>query len=237
MLHGIPICEERTMDAEYWLKRWRDGRTGWHREEVMPLLVQHWSALNVPRGARVLVPLCGKSLDMLWLSQQGMRVLGIDVSPIAIESFLAENQLHARTRSTAEGTHYDVTNAPGGEIEIVNGDVFEIDPEVIAQCQAFYDRAALIAMPAWMRERLAIDVYLQLPAGSTGLLITLDYSEDEMQGPPFSVAGAEVHRLFDQQWNIEQLEHRDILASQPSFQGQGVTALHTGVYALARRAD
>lgn len=225
------------METEYWLKRWREGRTGWHHEEVMPLLVQHWSALNVRPGARVLVPLCGKSLDMLWLSQQGMRVLGIDVSPIAIESFLAENQLHARTRSTAEGTHYEVTNAPGGDIEIINGDVFEADSEAVAQCAAFYDRAALIAMPAPMRDRLANDVYLQLPADSSGLLITLDYPEHEMQGPPFSVDDAEVHRLFDRQWNVERLERRDILASQPMFSGQGVTALHTTVYALTRHAD
>jgi len=225
------------METEYWLKRWREGRTGWHHEEVMPLLVQHWSALNVRPGARVLVPLCGKSLDMLWLSQQGMRVLGIDVSPIAIESFLAENQLHARTRSTAEGTHYEITNAPGGDIEIINGDVFEADPEAVAQCAAFYDRAALIAMPAPMRDRLANDVYLQLPADSSGLLITLDYPEHEMQGPPFSVDDAEVHRLFDRQWNVERLERRDILASQPMFSGQGVTALHTTVYALTRHAD
>jgi len=166
-----------------------------------------------------------------------MRVLGIDVSPIAIESFLAENQLHARTRSTAEGTHYEVTNAPGGDIEIINGDVFEADPEAVAQCAAFYDRAALIAMPAPMRGRLANDVYLQLPADSSGLLITLDYPEHEMQGPPFSVDDAEVHRLFDRQWNVERLERRDILASQPMFSGQGVTALHTTVYALTRHAD
>ena len=237
MRHGVPTCEAPTMETEYWLKRWREGRTGWHRDDVMPLLMQHWPALNVPRGTRVLVPLCGKSLDMLWLSQQGMRVLGIDVSPIAIESFLAENQLHARTRSSSEGTHYDITNAPGGDIEIINGDVFETDPEAIAHCEAFYDRAALIAMPARMRERLAGDVYLQLPAASAGLLITLDYPENEMQGPPFSVDGAEVHRLFDQPWKVEQLERRDILASQPSFLEQGVTALHTSVYALARRAD
>ncbi len=224
------------METEYWLKRWREGRTGWHREEVMPLLVQHWPALNVPRGARVLVPLCGKSLDMLWLSRQGMHVLGVDVSAIAIESFLAENQLHARTRSTPEGTHYDVTNAPGGEIEIINGDVFELDPAVIARCDAFYDRASIIAMPAAMRGRMADTVYMQLPAGSAGLLIALDYPENEMQGPPFSVDEAELRRLFDQQWNIEQMERRDILASQPSFQEQGVTALHTSVYALTRRA-
>ena len=224
------------MEAEYWLKRWREGRTGWHRSEVMPLLVQHWSALNVPRGSRVLVPLCGKSLDMLWLAQQGMRVLGVDVSPVAIESFLAENQLHARTRGEADGTHYEITNA-SGEIEIINGDAFALDPDEVAQCNVFYDRAALIAMPAPMRRRLVDELYVQLPAGSAGLLITLAYPGNEMQGPPFSVDDAEVHDLFDRRWRVDCLEYRDILASQPSFSDQGVSALHTGVYALTRRAN
>jgi thiopurine S-methyltransferase len=224
------------MEAEYWLKRWREGRTGWHRSEVMPLLVQHWSALNVPRGSRVLVPLCGKSLDMLWLAQQGMRVLGVDVSPVAIESFLAENQLHARTRGEADGTHYEITNA-SGEIEIINGDAFALDPDEVAQCNVFYDRAALIAMPAPMRRRLVDELYVQLPAGSAGLLITLAYPGNEMQGPPFSVDDAEVHDLFDKRWQVDRLEYRDILASQPSFSNQGVSALHTGVYALTRRAN
>jgi len=222
------------MEPDYWRERWREGRIGFHRGEANPLLIANRATFD--ECTRVLVPLCGKSLDMLWLSRQGMHVLGVDVSAIAIESFLAENQLHARTRSTAEGTHYDVTNAPGGEIEIINGDVFELDPAVIARCDAFYDRASIIAMPAAMRGRMADTVYMQLPAGSAGLLIALDYPENEMQGPPFSVDEAELRRLFDQQWNIEQMERRDILASQPSFQEQGVTALHTSVYALTRRA-
>ena len=226
------------MNAEYWLQRWQEGRTGWHHESVMPLLEQHWGALDVDRGTRVLVPLCGKSLDMLWLARQGLEVLGAEISPLAIEAFLAENHLQARKSEAADGMHYRIAEAAaGGSIEIINGDVFEADPEAVAQCAAFYDRAALIAMPAPMRDRLANDVYLQLPADSSGLLITLDYPEHEMQGPPFSVDDAEVHRLFDRQWNVERLERRDILASQPMFSGQGVTALHTTVYALTRHAD
>ena len=88
-----------------------------------------------------------------------------------------------------------------------------------------------------MRQRLVDELYAQLPAGSAGLLITLAYPESEMQGPPFSVDDAEVHDLFEKHWQVDQLEYRDILASQPSFSEQGVSALHTGVYALTRRAN
>ena len=224
------------MKVEYWLQRWKEGRTGWHHESVMPLLEKHWSEAGVAPGTRVLVPLCGKSLDMLWLAQQGLHVLGVEISPVAIEAFLAENHLQARKSEAAGGTHYKIVNAPAdGHIEIINGDVFGVAPSQFESCGAFYDRAALIAFPAPMRDRLAHDVYAKLPAGARGLLITLDYPAGEMEGPPFSVDEAEVHRLFDPQWDIRQVERRDILASQPSFSESGVTALHTTVYALARR--
>lgn len=222
------------MDSEYWLQRWRDGRTGWHHDKVMPLLAKHWPTLSVAHDSRVLVPLCGKSLDMLWLAEQGLRVLGADLSPIAIEAFLTENHLHARAHSMADGTHYVVTNPPAGAIELINGNVFDIAPATLATCHAFYDRAASIAMPATDRRQFADRVYAKLPAGARGLLITLDYPDGEMDGPPFSVNDAEVHRMFDAHWTAQQLERRDILASQPSFRDSGVTALHTAVYALTR---
>ena len=224
------------MKAEYWLQRWKEGRTGWHHESVMPLLEQHWGTLGVAPGTRVLVPLCGKSLDMLWLAQQGMRVLGVEITSLAVDAFLAENHLQASKTEAADGTHYRITNAPAnGDIEIINGDVFGVAPGLLKECGAFYDRAALIAFPEPMRDRLAHDVYAKLPAGARGLLITLDYPAGEKEGPPFSVDDAEAHRLFDPQWDIRQLERRDILASQPSFSESGVTALHTTVYALTRR--
>jgi len=224
------------MKTEYWLQRWREGRTGWHHESVMPLLEKHWGALDVAPGTRVLVPLCGKSLDMLWLAQQGFSVLGVEISPVAIEAFLAENHLHAHKAEAADGTHYRIADAPAnGDIEIVNGDVFGVASGPLEECGAFYDRAALIAFPAPMRERLAREVYAKLPAGARGLLITLEYPAGEMEGPPFGVDEAEVRRLCDAQWHVRQLERRDILASQPSFLESGVTALHTAVYTLARR--
>src|SRR5690348_18017582 len=86
------------MRAEFWLERWREGRTGFHRDTPMPLLLRHWPALALPRGSRVLVPLCGKTLDMPWLAEQGHRVLGVELSPLAVEQFFAGQGL-APTRS------------------------------------------------------------------------------------------------------------------------------------------
>lgn len=224
------------MESDYWLQRWREGRTGWHHASVMPLLEQHWDMLRAAPGTRVLVPLCGKSLDMPWLAQQGMRVVGVEISSVAVAAFLAENRLHAHKTEAADGTHYRITGAPAdGSIEIINGDVFGLAPGMLEACGAFYDRAALIALPAPMRERLVREVYAKLIKGARGLLITLEYPDAEMEGPPFSVDEAEVYRLFDPHWDVRLVERRDILASQPSFSDNGVTALHTAVYALARR--
>ena len=65
------------MDADFWQQRWREGRTGFHQDRPTPLLAQYWDAIGVAAGARVLVPLCGKSLDLAWLAARGHRVLGV----------------------------------------------------------------------------------------------------------------------------------------------------------------
>jgi thiopurine S-methyltransferase len=157
-------------------------------------------------------------------------VRGVELSPLAIEKFFSEHALHPQSRSMPHGKHYQA-----GEIEIINADIFEVDAAQFANCGAIYDRAALIALPPPMRERYARTVYGALPAGCRGLLIVLEYPQHEMEGPPFSVEEREVHRLFGEHWDIELLERRDILDSQPSFSEQGITALRTAVYRLGKR--
>lgn len=218
------------METEYWLKRWREGRTGWHRSEVMPLLVQHWAALDAPRGSRVLVPLCGKSLDMPWLASQGLRVRGVELAAQAVEDFFAEHPLSPQTRELPYGTHYDA-----GEIKIINADIFEVNAAQFANCGAIYDRAALIALPPPMRERYVADVHAKLPSGCRGLLVTLEYPQVEKAGPPFSVQADEVAGRFGHGWVVDLLERRDILAAQPGFVAEGVTSLHTSAWRLLRR--
>ena len=215
------------MDADFWLQRWREGRTGFHREAVMPLLEKHWPALGLKPGGRVFVPLAGKSLDMLWLAAQGQRVLGVELSPIAVEQFFAENRLEAQTHTSAAGVHY-----MADDIELIRGDVFALDAAALADCAGVYDRAALIALPPALRSRYVSEVYARLPQGCRALLITLEYPQHEREGPPFSVDEAEVRRLFSPAWRIDVLERRDILADEPGF---GVSALATAVYRLDKQ--
>ena len=218
------------MHPDFWLQRWHDNQIGFHQNKPTPLLLKHWPAIGMPVGATVFVPLAGKSLDMVWFASQGYRVLGVELSPLAIKQFISEHGIVPEVRESKYGTHYIA-----GNVEIIQGDVFALDAEALQDCSVVFDRAALIALPAELRKRYVDEVYSLLPQGCRGLLITLEYPQHEKQGPPFSVTEAEVRERFEAQWHVETLERRDILAQQPAFAEEGVTALDTVVYRLIRR--
>ncbi len=219
------------MQPEFWLQRWQQGQIGFHRAEVMPLLERHWPSLQLDPGSRVLVPLCGKSLDMHWLAAQGHRVLGVEISPQAVTQFFAEAGLRPERRSSALGEHFSA-----GPIEIILGDAFTLDDATLAGIAGLYDRAALIALPPELRQRYRDTVYARLPAGCRALLITLEYPQAEKAGPPFAVDQAEVES-FAPAWRVELAERRDILAQEPGFRAEGVSALSTAVYRMRRAGD
>jgi thiopurine S-methyltransferase len=218
------------MEPDFWLERWREARTGFHQDAPTPLLLKHWPAVGAAPGSRVFVPLAGKSLDMAWFASQGYRVLGAELSPLAVAQFFESQGVEPAIETAADGVHHIA-----GPIELVQGDVFALDADLIAGCAAVFDRAAIIALPPEMRERYIREVYGRLPSGCRGLLITLEYPQQEKAGPPFSVAEDEVRALFEGEWRVTLLERREILEQQPNFQAEGVTALATVVYRLERK--
>ncbi|KRG69019.1 thiopurine S-methyltransferase [Pseudoxanthomonas dokdonensis] len=220
------------MEAEFWLQRWQQGKTGFHQDRVMPLLQRHWPALRMPDGSRVLVPLAGKSLDMIWLAACGHQVLGVELSALAVAQFFAENDLVPRISRSRYGVHHHA-----GNIELICGDVFDLDMQMLADCRGVYDRAALIALPEDLRQRYVRHVYGQLPRDCRGLLITLEYPQHEKSGPPFSVTADAVDQLFQPQWRVERQEHQDILSREPAFIADGVTDLSTTLYRLDHLQD
>lgn len=218
------------MDPAFWHQRWHDNQIGFHQDQPTPLLLKHWDAVGAAPGARVFVPLCGKSLDLAWFASRGHRVLGVELSSLAIAQFFAEHGLQPTVRDSRYGRHYEA-----GPIELVCGDAFGLDADLLADCTAVYDRAALIALPPDLRRRYAGELYARLPQGCRGLLVTLDYPQHEKDGPPFSVTGDEVRALYGGDWRLDLLERRDILAQQPRFRADGVTDLHTSAWRMERR--
>ncbi|GAA5076545.1 thiopurine S-methyltransferase [Lysobacter panacisoli] len=218
------------MQPDFWHQRWQDNQIGFHQDQPTPLMLKHWSSLQVPTGARVFVPLAGKTRDMAWFASQGYRVLGVELSRIAVEAFFEEHGLTPAVRESRYGTHYEA-----GNVELVCGDAFALDAAALADCSAVFDRAALIALPPALRERYVHELHARLPSGCCGLLITLEYPQHEKDGPPFSVIEDEVRSLYARDWNVTTLERRAILEQQPKFAEEGVTALDTVVYRLQRR--
>lgn len=217
------------MDAGFWEARWRDNRIGFHKPEINTFLQAHWSQLEVPAGATVLVPLCGKSLDMLWLAERGHRVMGVEVSRLAVEAFFTDNNLPCTRREQGSFSIYE-----SGRLQLWCGDFFALQATHTAEVTAVYDRASLIALPQTMRQDYVTHLDTLLPGPQRTLLITLDYAQREMPGPPFAVAASEVAALYEPRWTVTRVAARDALAEEQRFRERGLTRLSEEAYILDR---
>ena len=112
---------------------------------------------------------------------------------------------------------------------------FDVTPELLQGVAGVYDRAALIALPPALRTRYAGHSAAILPAATATLLVTMEYAQNEMNGPPFAVREEEVRRLYEKRSTVTCLFTKDILAESPRFRERGVHALVEKVYRLALR--
>ena len=217
------------MDANFWLQRWREQRTGFHQDIINPHLETFWERLQLAPGEQVFVPLCGKSLDMLWLRRR-YRVLGVELSPLAVTAFFRENGLIAEQHKE-QG--FVIHEADG--LQLLCGDFFDLRPEQLRDVRAVYDRASLIALPPELRRRYVATLGEILPARLPMLLVTLEYDQQHMDGPPFAVPESEIHDLFAAGWSIEVLHVANILASEPRFRERGLSRLSEKIYLLNKQ--
>jgi thiopurine S-methyltransferase len=217
------------VQPDFWHDRWRTAQIGFHRSSVDDNLIRHWRALQLPQGARVLVPLCGKSLDLLWLRDQGDAVIGIELSDIALQSFFMENGVAARRRAFP---HFDVYEAEN--LECLRGDLFDVTAERLGQVTAVYDRASLVSWAPEQRGRYVEHLWGLTEPGTQTLLVGLEYPQAEMKGPPFSVDSAEVHRLYSRHHSIQELARRDVLGSEPRMRARGLSCLTEVCYRIKR---
>ncbi len=215
------------MKAEFWHERWEKNQIGFHQSQVNAHLQAFWGRLQLPTGATVFVPLCGKSSDMLWLRAQGYQVLGIELNQIAVRDFFVENNLQPAISQYSELERWQADG-----IVIYRGDFFKLTAEDVAECGAIFDRAALIALPPEMRPDYVEHMRVLFSDKLTTLLVTLEYDQSIAGGPPFSVPETEVRGYFTSDYQIELLRTEDALDDLPGLKKRGVTAIDEKVWLL-----
>lgn len=192
------------MEAEFWHKRWQNNQIAFHEDAPNTLLTAHFAALGLPAGAVVFVPLCGKTTDMPWLRSRNYRVVGAELSRLAVEQFFGERGLVPTVTPAGRLERFESEG-----ITLFLGDLFELDKATLGPIDALYDRAALVALPEPMRERYAAHL-LALTGASPQLLVTFDYDQSLANPPPHSVIEAEVRRHYEAHYRVELAERRDV---------------------------
>lgn len=192
------------MEAHFWHAKWERNEIGFHIGEANPLLVAHFEALGLAPGSRLFLPLCGKTLDIHWLLARGHRVVGAELSRLAVEQLFGE--LGLTPTVSREGTieHFAAAN-----LDLYVGDIFDLTPSRLGHVDAVYDRAAIVALPEAMRPRYASHL-----RGITGeapqLLICFEYDQSRHAGPPFSVDADELRHHYGRHFELTRLTQVDV---------------------------
>ncbi len=192
------------MDASFWQEKWQRNEIGFHEPQANPLLVNHFDSLALPRGSRLFVPLCGKTLDIHWLLSRGHRVAGAELSEIAVRQLFEELGVTPAITVVGALSRY---GAPG--IDIFHGDIFELSRADLGPVDAVYDRAALVALPQPLRSAYARHLQ-EITGRAPQLVISFDYDQRVLPGPPFSVDAAEIARLYQDGYALRLLGSAEV---------------------------
>ncbi len=184
------------MDPDFWRKRWQENKIGFHESDTNPLLVRHFDALSLSDGARVFIPLCGKTLDIHWLLAKGYRVVGAELVETAIQQLFGELGVAASITETGPFRRYSAEN-----IDIFVGDFFNLSKDILGIVDAIYDRAALVALPEDMRKRYIAQL-MKITDKAPQLLLSFEYDQSLVPGPPFSVGPDEVHEYYEGHYTV-----------------------------------
>jgi thiopurine S-methyltransferase len=214
------------MEREFWLSRWQEGRIGFHEGKPNEHLVAHGEALGLA-GARVLVPLCGKSVDLAWLAARCEEVVGVELATAAVEAFFAEQGLVPERTQAGRMTLYEADN-----VTIWAGDFFELDPAMVGPIDVCFDRAALVAIRPSDRERYVAQTRSLLAPDARTLLVTFEHDAPVTE-PPFSVPEEDVRALFAGD-RIEVLDVREAMDPRGPLASRGATFGREKVYRVGR---
>lgn len=204
------------MEPDFWEERWQQNEIGFHLPCVHPLLERFLPVLELDEGATLLLPLCGKTLDIGYLLSLEYRVIGVELSELAVTQLFDSLELEPDVSPWCGGRCYRA-----GALTIFQGDFFQLTSADIGAVDGIYDRAALVALPPEMRTRYA-ERLVEMTFAAPQLLISFEYDQARMDGPPFSVATAEVGRLYGDLYELRELSRQDIIEKAERFRERGL---------------
>lgn len=217
-------------DNHLWLEFWRDQRTDFHQSAVNPLLSKFWPGLELAHGSRVFVPLCGKSLDMLWLVQQGHEVLGVELSPVAVEDFFRENKLHPVKQQMGEFTLWN-----DGKLSILCGDYFALTRSDIGHFDTVYDRAALTALPENIRSLYVAQLRRLVSDTAMVFLLTVEDAAENATMKQANGVDEEIKTLYSARFKIDLAYVESVFEPDPESAELPAKRAEYKVYRLSSR--
>lgn len=217
------------MNHDYWHEKWKKNEIGFNQKNPNRLMQRYFKILDLKLGSRVLVPLCGKSIDMLMFMKQGYKVIGIEINEQACKAFFEENKISYKIKNLDNFIVYF-----NSRVTLFVGDFFQLNTEVLGGVDAVYDRAALIALPIELRKRYVDHLSELLSEQAKILLITTSYHQHEMAGPPFSVDESEVNALFNSKFKIKHLHSQDFTEIPDHLRTKGLLQAKEEVYYLLK---
>ena len=218
------------MDRQYWHQRWQSNEIGFNQSQPNILMQRYFPKLDLKTGDRIFVPLCGKSIDMIWLARQGYKVIGVEIDEHACKAFFEENKIRFKLTAIDDFKVYQ-----SDEITLFSGDFFCLNKKILDKVDAVYDRAALIALPKMLRSRYSAHMAKILGSNAKMMLITTSYNQSEMQGPPFSIDEVEIDMLYKTNFDITKVYNKEVKSIPQHLRAKGLKHAIEQVYLLIKK--
>ena len=193
------------MEASFWHQKWARGEIGFHQKDINPFLLKYLEILNLPKGSRIFLPLCGKTRDFSFLLANGYQVVGAELSELAVKELFKELCLNPEITLIGDLIRYSAQ-----DIDVFVGDIFDVSAEYLGHISAIYDRAALVALPVEIRAQYTSHL-MNITKSAPQLLITFEYDQKLMDGPPFSITESEIKHHYGSKYQLKILESNFVL--------------------------
>jgi len=216
------------MTKQYWLDKWQHNDIKFNQDDVNVYLQRYYSRFNLSKSELIFVPLCGKSIDMLWLMNKGHHVVGVELSSVACKAFFEDNHLAYQVKTRGSFITYF-----NDSITLYCGDFFELMPGLMGNIKSVYDRGAFIAFPPDMRGQYVAQLASLIAVGGKIIMNTIEYDERREEGPPYSASFKNIAQLYQSSFHINQLE-QSVYEVPEHLKSQGLLTANHAVYLLTK---